>query len=107
MKIVSITDPLTASGMKLAGIEKAYKVEEAGKAEEIFEEAINEKDIGVIILTEKLANKMDDKVLDIKEKTSQTTPIVIEIPSKEGPEPERREMVDKLVKQAVGIKVQN
>lgn len=107
MKIASITDPLTANGMKLAGIEIAHKVEDAKEAEKIFEEMINKEDIGVIIITEQLAKEMDERVLNMKEENSQITPIVIEIPSKEGSVPERREMVDKLVKQAVGIKVQD
>ena len=70
MKIASITDPLTANGMKLAGIEIAHKVEDAKEAEKIFEEMINKDDIGVIIITEQLAKEMDERVASTGSKIS-------------------------------------
>lgn len=107
MKIASITDPLTAKGLKLAGMGEAHEVEDAKKAESIFEDLTKKGEIGIIILTEQLAKEMNEKVLETKEEKGKITPIVIEIPSKEGPVPERREIIDKLVKRAVGIKVES
>ncbi len=107
MKIASITDPLTADGLKLAGLKEVHEVENPSEAEKKFEKLLNEKEIGIIILTEQLAKDMDENTLQQKKEKGKITPIVIEIPSKEGPVPERREKIDKLIKQAVGIKVEN
>lgn len=53
-----------------------------------------------------MAKELGDRVSRIREEREGITPIVIEIPSKEGPIPERREAIDKLVKRAVGIKIE-
>ncbi len=107
MKIASITDPLTANGLKLAGMGEVHEVENPKEAERVFQDLIKKEEIGIIVLTEQLAQEMDEKVLERKKEKEKITPIVIEIPSKEGTVPERREIIDKLVKRAVGIKVES
>lgn len=107
MKIASITDPLTANGLKLAGMGEVHEVENTKEAERIFVKIIRDEEIGIVLITEQLAKEMDETVLESKEEKEKITPIVIEIPSKEGPVPERREIIDKLVKRAVGIKVES
>lgn len=105
MRISSITDPVTADGLKLAGVEEAYEAKDREGAEEIFRQLLEEEEIGIILLSEKLAQGMDEEVIESK-RGEGITPIVIEIPGKEGPVPERREVIDKLVKRAVGIKLE-
>lgn len=106
MKIVSITDPATANGLKLAGVKEAHETDDSGEAEKILRRTLEEKEVGIIILTEKLAENMGENLDELKQKKTEITPIIIEIPGKEGPVPERREIIDKLVKRAVGIKVE-
>ncbi len=106
MKIVSITDPTTADGLRLAGVKDTYSVEDIAEAEKLLEENMAREDVGVIITTESLAQELDEKILGLREEKEKTTPILIEIPSKEGPVPERREVIGKLVKRAVGIKLE-
>lgn len=107
MKIASITDPFTANGLKLAGLEETREIENLEEGKENFEEMMGRKDLGVIIITEELAQKMEEEILEARNAEERSTPIIIEIPSREGPIPERREMIDKLVKRAVGIKVES
>lgn len=106
MKIASITDSTTATGLKLMGIEETYEIERANEAEKILDKLSKEKEIGIIIITERLAQKIEEKIGEFQEEKSGITPILIGIPSKEGPIRERREEIDKLVKRAVGIKVE-
>lgn len=106
MKVASITDPITSDGLRLAGIEEAYEVKNKEEAEVTFEELLGKKEIEIILLSEKLAQEMDEKLLESKREEGGIIPIVIEIPGKEGPVPERREVIDKLVKRAVGIKLE-
>ncbi len=106
MKITSITDPVTADGLRLAGVERAFETEEGEEAEKIYLELLEDGEVGIIILTEDLAKKMSEDVLESKRDKKGVIPMVIEIPGKEGPVPERREFIDKLVKRAVGIKLE-
>lgn len=106
MKIVGIADPLTADGLRLAGVEEAHSVDTATEAEGLLEENMAKEDVGVVIITESLAQELDEKILELREEKEKITPILIEIPSKEGPVPERREVIGKLVKRAVGIKLE-
>lgn len=105
MKIASITDPTTANGLRLAGVKEVHEVEEQRESEEIFEEMLERREIGIIILTERLAQKMSEKILEIEKEGKDTTPIIVEIPDKEGPLPERAEIINKIVKRAVGVEV--
>lgn len=106
MRIVSITDSDTANGLKLAGIKEAYETESQEEAEEFVDQILESKEVGIIIITEDLAKKLGDRVFEIREEREGITPVVIKIPGKEGPVPERREVIDKLVKRAVGIKIE-
>lgn len=106
MKISSITDPVTAEGLKLAGIKEVHETEDPQEAQGLLDELRDDEEMGVIILTEDLAQKMNKDVIESERGKEGITPIVIEIPSKEGPIPERREFIDQLVKRAVGIKVE-
>ena len=106
MKVTSITDSVTADGLRLAGIEEAFETDDGNEAEDIYKELLEDEEIGVIILTEDLAQKMSDTVLESRKEKEGVLPMVIEIPGTEGSVPERREFIDKLVKRAVGIKVE-
>lgn len=105
MKLVSITDSTTAKGLKLAGVKEAFEAKNGEDAEKILERELEKKEVGIIIITEDLAKDVSKDLTELKEEKMSLTPIIIEIPSREGPVPKRREIIDKLVKRAVGIKV--
>lgn len=106
MKIASISDPMTATGLKLAGVGGAHEAGSWEEAEKIFEQLLGEPEMGIIIITETLAEKMDEKLSRFREDKEGVTPVIIEIPDKGGPMPERREAIDKIVKRAVGVTVE-
>ncbi len=106
MKVTSVTDSITADGLKLAGVEKAFETEDKEEAEEIYKKLLDDEEIGIIIITEDLAQKMSEDVIESRKEKEGVLPMVIEIPGKEGTIPERREFIDKLVKRAVGINVE-
>lgn len=105
MKVAGIADPTTAKGLRLAGIKDSYEAETREEAGEAFEQITEGEEIGVIILTEGLAQKISKKLSEFRGKRDGGIPMVVEIPGRKGPIPERREIVDELVKRAVGIKV--
>lgn len=105
MKIASITDKTTATGLRLAGIGESHEVGDSEEASEVLDDILDEKNIGLIILTEKLARGIRDKLMEIEEEKYGVKPIIVEIPDKEGPLHERERIIDKLVRRAVGIEV--
>ena len=106
MKLGCIADPITAKGLKLAGVKEAQIAEEEEEAKAALEELLEDGEVGIMILTEDLAEKSDETISEKREKKDGIIPIIIEVPGREGPIPERREVIDKLVKRAVGINVQ-
>lgn len=105
MGIASITDPTTATGLRLAGIEDAYEAEDREETEVLFEKLTEEEGIGLLIMTEGLAEKIREKIDKLTDEREGITPILAEIPDKRGPIPERKEVIRKLIKRAVGVEI--
>ncbi|WP_042679286.1 V-type ATP synthase subunit F [Anaerosalibacter massiliensis] len=90
----------TLVGLRLAGMNGIVAVER----EEIIKEldkAIEDKDIGIIILTEGIFNKIKDRVLEIKLKES--IPLIITIPSRYGMRD--KDFITKYIRDSIGIKI--
>jgi len=81
MKIKVIGDEFASLGFSLAGIE-TVTVEDMDSAKEKFDEALEDKEIGIILITEREADLIRDKVN--KQKTEGDMPLVVEIPSSSG-----------------------
>lgn len=103
MKVASITDHTTAIGLRLGGIKEAHEAEDIVEAGELFEELVEEEEIGILIITEKLAQGMRKKIDKLTEEREH--PIIAEIPDKGGPIPERKEVIRTLIKRAVGVEI--
>lgn len=102
MKFYLISDNIdTQMGMRLAGINGTvvHKPEEV-KSE--LEKAINDKEIGIILITEKLVKLCDDTIYDIKLKLR--SPLIVEIPDRHGTS-HITENLNRYVSDAVGIKL--
>lgn len=86
-------------GMQLAGIEGIYlrtKIE----IEDAFKEALKDKDIGIIFLTEKAYLMMEELVLESKKKYF--SPLITVIPDRYGYQ--RSEgMITRYIKESVGL----
>lgn len=103
MKISVVGDLTTITGFRLAGVKDAYEVEEPSKAVSVLKELLKDENMGLIIISEKIADKLRE---DLKRLTEgRFTPLVVEIPDKKGPIEKRVDPIKELVKRAVGVEI--
>lgn len=102
MKFFLISDNIdTQMGMRMAGIEgvvahcKEHVIEELNKAAE-------DKDVAVVLMTEKLVELCHDKVYDIK--LNRRRPLIVEIPDRHG-NSGVIDSISRYVEEAIGIKL--
>jgi len=102
MKIFLLSDNThTLTGMRLSGVEGVV----VHKREEILEELVKVKkkrDIGILIITELLAERVQLELNEMK--LSHSLPVIVEIPDRHGT---RRppDFLTKYIKESVGIKI--
>lgn len=102
MKIFTLSDNWdTLVGMRLAGV-KGMLVNEPNDAAKQLEDLLKDKEIGIILITETLAEKMREKVNLIKEK--RTFPLIVEIPDRHGSRKEP-DYITAYVRDSIGIKI--
>ena len=91
----------TQTGMRLAGIEGvvAHTAEEVTNA---FELALAQPDIGMILVTEKIADDFTAIVSDAKK--DQEGPLVLAIPDRHG-SALGRDRITRYVREAIGVKI--
>jgi len=96
-----IGDSRTALGFQLAGVESlvANTPEEGGP---LLREAANDPDVGILMVTEKIAEANRSIVQEIR--ASEKGPVVVEIPGPEGKLPDRPSLID-LIQEALGIRI--
>ena len=102
MKSYLISDNMdTFVGMKMAGIESIV----LNDKEEIIkklEELKKDKEIGIIIITEKIGALIPEQVSKIK--LSKERPLLVEIPDRHGSS-KGSDSIVRYVKEAIGIKI--
>ncbi len=103
MKITAICDEDTAVGLRFAGIKEVYTPDR--NIRELFREITERDDVGILFLTEDIANSISR---DLHEYLLQKRefPIVVEIPDKRGHRSEYIDHVSMLIKRAVGIDIE-
>ena len=102
MKFYLISDNIdTQMGMRLAGINGTV-VHEPEEVKLELENAIADKEIGIILITEKLVRLCDELIYDIKLKLK--SPLIVEIPDRHGTS-HITENLNRYVSDAVGIKL--
>ncbi|HOQ74976.1 MAG TPA: V-type ATP synthase subunit F [Thermoclostridium sp.] len=102
MRFFLISDNIdTRAGMRLAGIEGVV-VHQRGEIEEAFRTAVQDESVGIILITELLAQQADDLIREYR--LSHTKPLIVEIPDRHGT---RRpaDHIMRYVNEAVGLKV--
>lgn len=99
MKYYVIGDQDTVLGFRMVGVEgrTAESETEAGR---VFEEALKEGDIGVIIITERTADLIRPRVNEYLYR--EQFPLILEIPDRRGPV-EGRPGMREIVNAAIGI----
>lgn len=102
MQFYVISDNVdTQMGMRLAGIEGVV-VHEADEVKNALNVAINNKDIAIILMTEKLIKLCEDTVYDLK--LNQKRPLIVEIPDRHATS-QITTTISKYVQEAIGIKI--
>jgi V/A-type H+-transporting ATPase subunit F len=101
MKFFLIGDEYTVLGYSLVGIHGVV-VKDPQEATDAMNIATKDPDIGVILITQRIASKI--KNLVELARLEMSTPIVLEIPDRQGPI-EDRESALSVVQRLIGIKV--
>lgn len=102
MKTFLISDNIdTLVGLRVAGIDGVvlHSREDILKA---LNEVIKDKDIAIIILTEKAALLVQDEIIEIK--MSEGTPLIVEIPDRHGTT-KGKDYILKYVRESIGLKI--
>jgi len=102
MKMFLISDNVdTKTGMRLAGIDGVV-VHDLEEVRGALKKVLNDSEVGIVIITEKLVELAEAEISDIKIKYQ--TPLIVEIPDRHG----TRRAVDSItryVRDAVGLKI--
>lgn len=87
--------------MRLAGIEGVV-VHERNEIEDALNAAVQDESIGIILITELLAEKVEDLIRDYK--LNRSKPLIVEIPDRHGT---RRpaDYIMRYINEAIGLKV--
>ena len=102
MKMFLISDNVdTQTGMRLAGVDGVV-VHERDELREALETAVHDKDIGILLLTEKFGREFPEIIDDVKLNHKQ--PLIIEIPDRHGTG-RKADFITSYVNEAIGLKV--
>ena len=102
MRMFLISDNVdTLTGMRLAGIDGVV-VHEKQEIKQALDEVLSQKDIGIILMTEKLGKEIPEIVDDIK--LNRTFPLLLEIPDRHG-SGRRPDFITSYINEAIGIKI--
>jgi V/A-type H+-transporting ATPase subunit F len=99
--IVSITDSLTALGLRLTGISNSYEGETKEETEKLIKEVVDDPSVAVIIITQPIAQ--DNYSLIQFLSSTRAFPIFVEIPDIQGHQEGKQDRIRDLIRQAVGI----
>lgn len=101
MKIVGLIDKDTAIGFRLSGIKELYITN--GDVTKKWDEIIKRNDIGIILITEKNAEEIKNRLNNFR--LINTIPIIVEIPDKKGRSISHIDYISSLIKKAVGVEI--
>lgn len=102
MKMYLISDNIdTKTGMRLAGVEGVV-VHDIQEVSDALDRVLKDRDIGVLLITEKLGKLIPDKINDIK--LNYHTPLIVEIPDRHGTG-RTPDSITKYVREAIGLKI--
>lgn len=91
----------TCTGMRLAGVEGCV-VHQRQELRDALEKAIGDKEIGIILLTEKFGREFPDLIDDVR--LNRRLPLIIEIPDRHGTG-RKPDFITSYVNEAIGVKL--
>lgn len=102
MKMYLISDNVdTYTGMRLAGVDGVV-VHERGELYEALQNVIKDKEVGIVLLTEKFGREFPEIIDDIKLKRKM--PLLVEIPDRHGTG-RKKDFIISYVNEAIGLKL--
>lgn len=102
MKMYLISDNIdTYTGMRLVGVEGAV-VHERQELKDELDKVLADKDIGIVLLTEKFGRDFPDLINDLK--LAYRTPLFVEIPDRHGTG-RKPDFITAYVNEAIGLKL--
>lgn len=102
MRFYLISDNIdTLVGMRLAGIE-GIVVHEKAEVRNSLKSAMDDKKIGVVLVTEKLVKLCPDLVYELKLNCKR--PLIVEIPDRHG-SGRANDSITRYVREAIGVKI--
>lgn len=102
MKMFLISDNIdTCTGMRLAGVEGVI-VHEREELREALKTALADKEIGILLLTEKFGREFPEMIDEVK--LHHKTPLIIEIPDRHGTG-RKQDFITSYVNEAIGLKL--
>jgi V/A-type H+-transporting ATPase subunit F len=101
MELVVIADKHSATAFRLAGVQRVY---EAGADEENLKALLAEETVGMVIVTERVADE-NRKIIDDHKASKRITPIVVEVPDVQGPVEREIDPIRELIRRAIGADV--
>ena len=102
MKMYLISDNIdTWTGMRLAGIEGVV-VHEKQELQQELDKVLADKEIGIVLLTEKFGKEFPDLINDVK--LNHKLPLFVEIPDRHGTG-RKPDFITSYVNEAIGLKL--
>ena len=102
MRMFLISDNVdTKTGMRLAGID-GFVVHERDEVKHALKEALSDPEIGLVLITEKLAELISGEIYKLK--LSYRTPLIVEIPDRHGTS-KAEESITRYIRDAIGLKI--
>jgi len=101
MEIVVIADEHSATAFRLAGVRRVY---EAGNGALDLHGLLAEDAVGMVIVTERVADE-NRKTIDDHKASKRITPIVVEVPDVSGPIERQVDPIRELIRRAIGADV--
>lgn len=102
MKMYLISDNIdTYTGMRLAGVEGSV-VHEKQELREALDKVLADKEIGIILLTEKFGREFPEIINNVK--LNCKLPLIVEIPDRHGTG-RKADFITSYVNEAIGLKL--
>lgn len=102
MKMYLISDNVdTQTGMRLAGVDGVV-VHERAELKEALERTLADKEVGIILLTEKFGREFPELIDDVK--LNRKLPLIVEIPDRHGTG-RKPDFITAYVNEAIGLKL--
>lgn len=102
IKIYLISDNIdTYTGLRLVGVDGVV-VHNKNELKEQLNKVLLDKEIGIVLIMEKLAQQFPDIINDIK--LNRQTPLIVEIPDRHGTGREQH-FITKYIREAIGVKL--